>query len=441
MDLVAMLCIDSESLADPALIGLKGERLERQGWLASCTDALEARSLLSRNGQIEEVWVFSSDTVDGMNLAAALKRDGPQRHVSFHSFEGSGSMFGRCEAAGVEPVFGRTEFLRRYERRKNEALRCQLVPDIDGKPIPPFAGKAIGDASDALVSGESMDLEEPSLPGFALQPVAQHGARVQDDARKRPFMLCVASGSGGSGKSALSCVAALLLRRAGLDVLLADADLQFGDCATLLGKPDALSLSEAFAQPEKVATLACSERLPAILQAPQRLEESEVMASALPGILEEAGKGFDAIVVNTGMLWNSEQVQLAAGSDCALLLVDQRPSSVRSCARLLDFCTRAGMPLQNFSFALNFVSKQSFLSAMDVSCALKGVNVAELADGGSDVSELLGAGLPFELMGIGNEFVDSVAGLLAQMVPDADRLDLDVAARGKRRGRKRRKQG
>ena len=74
------LCADSQCLNDPATLGLKGERILDQTWIVPFADALIARKYL-REHDVAETWVVSNDTIDGINLAAALKKDNARQAV------------------------------------------------------------------------------------------------------------------------------------------------------------------------------------------------------------------------------------------------------------------------------------------------------------------------------------------------------------------------
>lgn len=58
------------------------------------------------------------------------------------------------------------------------------------------------------------------------------------------------------------------------------------------------------------------------------------------------------------------------------------------------------------------------MTSLDVSCALHGIQVGELKDGGREVGELLGAGLPLELASSKNPFIESLKELVPQLVPE-----------------------
>ena len=101
-----ILCLDTESLQHPELIGLEDENLLSQPWLSVFTDACKARQSLLNDAHNSKVWVVSSDSMDGINLAAALKADDARRQVDLVTFESSGSALSRCRAAGIGVICG-----------------------------------------------------------------------------------------------------------------------------------------------------------------------------------------------------------------------------------------------------------------------------------------------------------------------------------------------
>ena len=87
---------------------------------------------------------------------------------------------------------------------------------------------------------------------------------------------------------------------------------------------------------------------------------------------------------------------------------------MRACNHALDLCARCGIATTSFSYLLNFCSKKSLLSTLDVSCALKGATVHEVKDGGAEVGELLGAGMAHKLSRVNNLSCSSMASLLGE---------------------------
>ena len=134
-------------------------------------------------------------------------------------------------------------------------------------------------------------------------------------------------------------------------------------------------------------------------------------------LLDQLLARFDVVVANTGAAWAEQHALLLERSSKALFLVDQRPSSLRACQHALDLCGRCGIATGPFLYAVNRCSKNALFTSIDVSCALRGAHVFELKDGGSEVEELLGAGLPFDLIEARNDLCASLERLLQGVLP------------------------
>ncbi len=117
-----VLCVDSESARRPELIGLSGERLDAQPWLSVFEDGETARTRLRELRSRSEAWVVSSDDVEAINLAAALKRDAPVSSVYLVSFRRSGSLRSRASAAGLDGLLDFAQFAERYRACKRRSL-------------------------------------------------------------------------------------------------------------------------------------------------------------------------------------------------------------------------------------------------------------------------------------------------------------------------------
>lgn len=419
-----MLCVDTESLRYPELIGLNDEDIDSQEWLETYSSAHEARRALSGAGQKDNVWVVSCDDMEGINLAAALKRDDPSRSIELVSFGGTGSEVGRCQAAGINLIRGKAEFVKRYFEQKNEQA-FSAVREKVSSPV---------ESSDKELS--SLRAAEPSVSDFEEVSQGEYGnsfepkpesasAKILGAAVSRTekstqsgFVVSVLSGNGGVGKSTVAACLAVLFQEKGLKTVLVDLDLQFGDEGFLLGLDDVVGIDELVRQPERINQVKPSGGLPAVVGIPEKLEESEALVVYTSEVLSLLKSRFDAVVVNTGSFWSDCHIQVSEASDQVLFILDQRPSSVRSCSRALDLCARCGIAVQPFRFLLNLCSKHALLTSLDVSCALHGIQVGELKDGGREVGELLGAGLPLELASSKNPFIESLKELVPQLVPE-----------------------
>ena len=414
-----ILCIDSGSLQHLDQIGLSNEDIASQDWLETFCSAKEARDAVCRIDSSEQVWVVSSDDMEGINLAAALKHDNAMKEIKFVSFSGTGSEASRCRAAGVELIRGKAEFCKCFLQRKGEKSASKISKDQPEE----FFGE--------LQNFESLEIEEPpcfvqddpktgfknvsEIPVQCTQ-TSQSNKHIPNKARVNNgitgHVISVVSGNGGVGKSTVASCLSVLLQERGLKTVIVDFDLQFGDAGFLLGVDDPLGIDELIAHPERAAQLRPKNGLPAVVGTPHDLEQSEIVVKHIGDVLDYLRFSFDAVVVNTGSFWSELHIQVIEASEQVLFILDQRPSSVRSCSRALDLCMRCGIPVQPFRFMLNLCSRHALLTPLDVSCALHGVHVGELKDGGREVGELLGAGLPMELVESKNPFIESMRELV-----------------------------
>ncbi|TGY74134.1 chromosome partitioning protein ParA [Enterorhabdus sp. NM05_H27] len=407
---LCILCACGADLAEPQRLGLAAGTSLEAPWLKTYRSAAEARAALGREDTVAEVWVASSEEVQAVNLAAALKGDHPQYAVFLVGGQ-SGSTRSRANAAGLDGVLGPGEFAARFEA----AARKGVAPD--GSQM---VGRCAESCHEAAVSAAGGDGARPD-GGFDASGVTSRGDSPSGGAPGRPtgFLLTVVSGSGGAGKSTVAVLAAHLAARRGLRTALLDGDLQFGDLHELAGPCPALSIEEAAADPAALAALA-DEAL-VLVSAPRNLERAEAVGDLFETVVAQLAARFDLVVVNTGGSWSDLHAHLLEQSAASVFLVDQRASSVRACRHALDLCLRCGIATGSFLLAVNRCGRHAPFTSIDVSSALHGAHVAELADGGPEVEELLGAGLASTLAASGNGLCASVEAMLDELLPTAAR--------------------
>ncbi len=412
MPLVA-LCADEESLRTPELLGLGGENLLSQQWLRVFSSAEQAREFLKHDGSIQEVWVASNNEIAPINLAAAIKSDRRERRVCMLSAQESGSLKSRASAAGIDASLTRQAFIERYALCKQIAMSAASSGQQNAHQASPAA------ATQAVQTPVRADVAQGRsyAPPPAAQTLTQVHAQPYGQERSRGFLLPVVSGSGGAGKSAVSLLAAHVAQHLGKSTLLIDFDLQFGDMAELMGVQQPLRIDEALANPGRLEGLQPQGGAPALLAAPLHVDAAESVVAQAASLIDVLRGRFDVIVANTGGAWAEQHAVLLERSSKALFLVDQRTTSIYACKRALDLCARCGIAVNPFLFALNGCGKGAPLSSIDVSCALKGAHVHELADGGVEVEELLAAHRPDELLAARNQLVESIEQLLVEVVP------------------------
>lgn len=450
-----LLCADSESLLHPELIGLEGEVLQAQAWLTSFSDAQMARSYARSSADSLEIWVAGSDQMEAINLAAAMKRDRGDAEVCLLSFAGGGSMLSRAHAAGINEVLGRSAFLNRYRLSKrahelarladspvpaadDEAMRRNNVasrafsPKHAGSPVPLHANATVWHEDvEASVHCAKSDAASCALNGAAsavgccdvgaAQPdeskLAIATSKTEQTSAAPGYVLTVMGGGGGTGKSTVATLCACCTQASGRRTVIVDADLQMGDVAYLLGCESPVRIDDLIEAPLRIESLKSEGRLPAVVAVPKRMERSELAAEQMAVVVDALRHRFDVVVINTGSTWGDMHVQLIEASTNVLFVVDQRPSSIRACRHALDLCSRCGIASKPFLYAVNRCSRRALFSSIDVSCALQGVHVHELQDGGKAVEELLGSGQPLDLLDAGNPLVKSIGSLLDDVLP------------------------
>ncbi|WP_294440894.1 P-loop NTPase [uncultured Slackia sp.] len=484
MEKRVVMCADGQSLRNPAMVGLAGEPLDAFGWLACASSAEDCRRAARLLAAVEEAWVVSCDDMEPINVAAAIKRDDPAKRVYVVSCGQNGSMASRVANAGIDGLWSESQFLKRFSQVKracSDATPSSLNGSASAGPSANAASVAKADFpaksvvtgrrssdADALAKaciGAAMPQNPASMPtgsgliapqdgaaptakgavsdasGVTAVPqsagpstaasptlVLQSRQAMKAAASKSAAVIAVASGSGGCGKSTVAAIAAALVSKAGLSTIAIDADLQFGDLHYLLGVKEPLRIEEALAEPSRLDRLGEeAQRGIALIAAPRRLEMSEEVAPGLAGVIAKATSMCDVVIVNTGAFWSDAQPTTFEAADAVIFLMDSRPSSLRATTHAVELCARMGVATTSFTFAVNRHDRTKLLSAVDVSCSLRGAHAVELPEGGRDVDELLGSGYVQELLDSKNPLVGAVKDVLERVLPAEKRETLTNA--------------
>ena len=412
-----VLCVDSESAKNPELIGLGGENLLSQPWLRLFCSAVEARAYLREADAVKEAWVASSDEMDPINLAAALKKDAGATSVCLVTFGGGGSLKSRASAAGIDATLTGADFASRYSSAKSRQPGAPRLSraGADRKPEAATVCESVGRSLDlptvAYPAGSGDETVCPiqgnpgaNRPLSASESVASEtkgdacGDARKASLRKTAFLITVVSATGGAGKSTVAALSAFFAQGFGYKTLLVDADLQAGDMRRLVGEESPVAIDE-------------------VMAAPKKLEQSESVASGLSRVVDDASSLFDVIVANTSSHWDESLVQLLERSSHVLFLVDQRPTSLGLSKHVLEMCSRCGIATTPFTFVVNRCTKNALITSFEATCSLGGSRAVELKDGGKEVAELLGAGLPLELIGTRNDLCLSMEHVLIDILP------------------------
>ena len=342
----------------------------------------------------------------------------------------------RGRAAGVDVVLHvlhsshqHSEQLKSQIERVRTLTEAPLILAAYGEPNGiSEAALEIG-AADVLVLPQS---EETLL--FALRKAARATARTSGE------VITVFSPKGGTGKTVLAtnlAVAASLSRR---DTLLVDCDLQFGDSAlTTSIRPRATIADLASAQGE-----IDREKLRAfvsrnddcgltVLPAPLRPEEADAVGRAeLEAILDTARSSYDAVVIDTGPLFDAALLTALERTDELLLVCNPEVTSLKNVRIGLETLARLGFDRERVSIVANRIGAAGAVSRTDIEQALGTEIRYELPDDPA-VPAAINRAVPVVLAEPRSTFSLAIRALAAQVLAGVEPQTNETEDAGKRR--------
>ena len=293
-------------------------------------------------------------------------------------------------------------------------LRVPLILAAYGEPNGIVeTGLAVG-AADVLV------LPQPAETlVFALRKAAAAAASANGDRGK---VVTVFSPKGGSGKTVLATNLAAATARSGVETLLIDLDLQFGDSAlTLAVSPRAtiadLAASAGDIDLEKLKAFVSTDSRTglSLLPAPKRPEEADLVgAPQLAAILEAARSGFGAVVIDTGPLFDAPMLAALDHTEQLLLVCNPEVTSLKNVRIGLETIDRLGFPRERVSLVANRIGAAGAVARDDIEDALDTKIAFELPDD-PEVPAAINRALPVVLADEGTSF-SQAAGRLADTV-------------------------
>jgi pilus assembly protein CpaE len=238
-------------------------------------------------------------------------------------------------------------------------------------------GLAIG-AADVVV------LPQPAeMLLFALRKAA-NGANGGAKGR----VVTVFSPKGGSGKTMIATNLAAAAAQTGMATLLVDFDLQFGDAALALGMNPRATIADLATSPgtvdrDKLHAFVSADPRSALnlLAAPKRPEEGEVVGQTeLAGVLATARTAYDAVVVDTGPLFDRALLAALDHTDQLLLVCNPEVTSLKNVRIGLETLDQLGFARERISLIANRMGARGGVERSDIEQAL-GVKIAcELPD-------------------------------------------------------------
>jgi MinD-like ATPase involved in chromosome partitioning or flagellar assembly len=239
-------------------------------------------------------------------------------------------------------------------------------------------------------------------------------------------ILTVFSPKGGSGKTVLSTNIAVAAARSGIDTLLVDLDLQFGDTALTMGvSPRAtiadLAASSGATDVEKLKAFVCAGPVAslALLAAPTRPEDAQVVNQVeLKAILEAARGAYGAVVVDTGPLFDVAMLAAVDCSDQLLIVCNPEITSLKNVRIGLDTLERLGFPRSRISVVVNRVGAPGGVTQKEIEQALEVEIAYELPDDAA-VPKALNRAVPVVIADEESRFARAVSALGTSLLGEA----------------------
>jgi pilus assembly protein CpaE len=235
-------------------------------------------------------------------------------------------------------------------------------------------------------------------------------------------VVTVFSPKGGSGKTALATNLAAATARAGVETLLVDLDLQFGDSAlTLAVSPRAtiadLAASAGAIDVEKLKAFVSedTETGLAVLPAPKRPEEADVVGQAeLAAVLDAARNAYGAVVIDTGPLFDGPMLTALDHTDELLLVCNPEVTSLKNVRIGLETIERLGFDRDKVTLVANRIGAAGGIGRSEIEEALDAGVVYELPDD-SAVPVAVNRAVPVVVSAENSPFSRAVANLTSSV--------------------------
>lgn len=192
---------------------------------------------------------------------------------------------------------------------------------------------------------------------------------------------CFLSNKGGVGKSTLAVNVAVALARTRPPgrVLLIDASLQLGVCASLLDLRPATTLSDACRERDRLdATLVRDLATPhatglhLLAAPPGAVEASAIDDDLMARVLNLARRAYDVVIVDSFPLLDRVMMAVLDVSDREYVVVEGTVPTVLGAARFLDLLVGLGYPAKRQSVVLSrYTGGLSNLAPADVAARLR----------------------------------------------------------------------
>ncbi|MCQ2751719.1 MAG: hypothetical protein MJ189_01260 [Coriobacteriales bacterium] len=227
-----------------------------------------------------------------------------------------------------------------------------------------------------------------------------------------PLISCV-SASGGVGKSSLALISARLCAASGIDTVLVEGDLQFGDYGYWLGLDEDLPTlgDTTLEDPIQIAPNLH------LYKAPLFPELAEKTSDNVSDKISLIRKKHSLVFADTGAFWNGFTANLLLESSLFYMVCDSRVSSILGAIKASELCTRIGVALSRMVIIYNKFNSRVKISQDDLKKTIGSKDIFTVSDGKSIIEEYISSSNLEELISIDNSTVRDIRSLLHEILP------------------------
>ena len=373
--------------ADPVVsvvlaAGIVTNRLLKSALRASFSDVVDvpltARSVeellaLPRTDELTEVSVIleqaesepRTDAVESVEFAEGPAID-PTELVTGETEEGPRTSF------EAEPAVARSS---------TPIAAPPAEPPAEQEPEPSDAAAEAESAGEPIEPELALDRLIPQLPAPEADRAPGAAASPFDIPRRGAGrVIAVMAGKGGSGKTvvATNLAIAIGLRGDPERVAIVDGDLQFGDVALMLQVDPVRTLDDVAGRIDEMsdarleAALIRHESGIKVLPAPVLpVRGDEIKSKELVAMVERLRTMYDAVVVDTGPVFDDGLVSVLEQADDVVAVVDMDLASVKNAKVVLDRLRVAGFPMERITMVVNRVNSKVRLDLVELERTLR----------------------------------------------------------------------
>ena len=256
------------------------------------------------------------------------------------------------------------------------------VRELTAAPVvllaPPGALHLLEEALRADVADALLLPQPPEAVAFTIRKVAGAAAVPAPAQPATGRVVTVFSPKGGTGKSSTATNLAVALATAEQrHTLLVDLDLQFGDCAVMLGLHPERTIHDLVSapgelDPDKLAGYVARHASGLdLLPAPAKPEEAELLPLArLARLLEVARESYELVVVDTTPFLHGPTLAALDETDLLLLLATLDVPTLKDVRQSLETLGLIEFPAERLQLVLNRADAPVGITQSDVEAAL-----------------------------------------------------------------------